>query len=100
MEAKENDYVDHRDHKTLDNRKNNLRKTTSEINTKNRKGANRNTTTGHRNVCYVSAKDVYRVQLQVNKKRKHFGDFDNLENAVFCAEYNRSKLKSYGGSSN
>lgn len=84
-------YVDHIDHNTLNNKKENLKITDMEVNTKNRLGANKNNKTGHRNVCYVTSKGVYRVQLQVNGKHTFFGDYTDLEEAVECAK-NARKL--------
>jgi len=50
VEAKEDEYVDHKNHDTLDNRRNNLRITKFEQNAKNRKGKNKNNKSGYRNV--------------------------------------------------
>lgn len=64
------DYVDHINHNTMDNRKCNLRITNNSENSKHRKGANKNNkTTGVRNVCYVQDENIYRVQIMKNGER-------------------------------
>lgn len=87
----ENKHVDHLNHDTLDNRKSNLVVKSVQDNAFNRKGANRNSTTGVRNVCYDKKNNKYLVQLQINGKNTLFGRFDNLEDAKRCAEENRNK---------
>jgi hypothetical protein len=87
-------HVDHKDHNTLDNRKRNLIYSNHMRNAKNRLGANRNTTSGERNVCWVSKKGVWRVQLQVNGKHTWFGDF-NYEDLDLAKELARQKRSEY-----
>jgi len=48
MDAQTNDYVDHKNHKSLDNTRDNLKVTTDQGNVVNRKGANKNSGTGVR----------------------------------------------------
>jgi hypothetical protein len=92
-DAKENEHVDHRNHDTLDNRLENLKVTTNQTNTMNRKGANKtNKSTGIRNVSYDKTVNKYLVQLQVDGKNTCFGRFDTLEEAKRCAEENRKRL--------
>lgn len=50
MGENEKYYIDHINHNTLDNRKENLRITLNKQNTKNRKSRNSNNTSGYRNV--------------------------------------------------
>ncbi|RYI30549.1 hypothetical protein EVU96_09035 [Bacillus infantis] len=87
-----NYYVDHLNHNTLDNRKENLKVTDQQTNTLNRKGLNRNNSTGTRNVSFAKGSRKYLVQFQVNGKNKKFGEFEKLEDAVKCAEENRKIL--------
>lgn len=91
MNCNNKEVVDHIDRDRLNNRKYNLRITNSSNNLKNRPGANLNSKTGYRNVCYVTSSGKYRVQLQVNGKSINFGEFINLEDAVACAKECREK---------
>ena len=62
--------VDHKNGNTLDDRKENLRKTNKSGNCKNRKGANKNNTSGYRNVCWMHG--YWRIQLQKDGKNYLF----------------------------
>jgi len=73
MNAKPRIQVDHIDHKTLDNRKENLRMATPSENYKNRNSANSNNTSGYRNVSKIQNKWV--VQMQVDGKNKQLKRF-------------------------
>jgi hypothetical protein len=84
-------HIDHINHDSLDNRKCNLIDEMQQINLINRDGANKNSTTGVRNVSYDKTNKKYIVQLQVNGKNTVFGKFDNLNDAKKCAEENRNK---------
>jgi hypothetical protein len=100
MNADSDDIIDHKNHDTLNNRKYNLGCTTQTRNMMNRKGANSNTTSGERNVCWVKANQKWRVQLQVNGKCTNFGEFnyDDLDKAIALARKKREeiyKLKKY-----
>lgn len=63
MNAKPNETVDHYDHTPMNNRKYNLRVTTIDKNSQHRKGANKNSGTGVRNVNYGSEQKEYWVQF-------------------------------------
>jgi hypothetical protein len=58
--------VDHINHKTLDNRKENLRVLTKNDNNLHRKGANCNNKTGVRNVHWIKKEHCYKVQFSIN----------------------------------
>ncbi len=60
--------IDHKNHNPLDNRKDNLRLLNNKQNVTHRKGANKNTTTGVRNVSYSRLEGKYLVQLQIEGK--------------------------------
>lgn len=86
VDAKENEYVDHVNHDTLDNRLDNLEIKTNGDNLINRKRLNRNNSTGYRNVSYSKSENKYIVQLQVNGKNTVLGKFDDVHEAGKFAE--------------
>ena len=93
MNPKKNQVVDHIDtNLSLDNRKRNLRITSTSKNSMNRRGKNKNNTSGYRNVCKIGNKWV--VQLQINDKNKRLGSFNNVDDAGKFAE--EMRLKHYG----
>jgi len=81
--------VDHINGNALDNRKQNLRIVKRKDNLKNRKNANSNNKTGHRNICYY--KEQYLVQMQVKGKNTLLGRFANVDEAVDFATEMREK---------
>jgi len=89
-------YIDHINHNTLDNRKSNLRISQNNDNTKNRKSKNSNNTSGYRNVFWDKRKEKWVVQLQIDGKNKVLGEFlyDALDKAGELAE--RMREKYYG----
>jgi len=83
--------VDHENYDTLDNRKNNLRVTNDDKNTKNRSSKNSNNKSGHRNVSWNG--NTWSVQIQVegvNTILKRFKK-NQLEEAGLYAEEMRQK---------
>jgi hypothetical protein len=85
--------VDHINHDTLDNRKRNLRITTNDKNTQNRKGANSNSSTGVRNVNWGYKRSEYWVQFQKNgEKFKWIFPLDKFDEAVKFAEKKRKDI--------
>jgi len=86
--------IDHKNHNTLDNRKDNLRVTESTNNSAHRKGANKNNkTTGVRNVTYIKKKNVYWVQF-MKKGERYRWEFsgDQFDEACKFAEKKRKEL--------
>lgn len=63
MDAKLGEYVDHLDHDTLDNRKGNLKAGTQRKNVLNRKGANRKSKSGIKNVNWNGRRKCWMVQF-------------------------------------
>ena len=92
MNPKDNELIDHVNHNTLDCRKCNLRKTTNALNLKNRKGKNKNNSTGYRNVSFNKQSGKYLVQLQVNGKNKRLGEFYDVDEAGKFAEKMREEF--------
>lgn len=85
-------FVDHINHNTLDNRKENLRVVENKENTKHRKGANSNNSIGYRNVSCIN--DKYVVQIQVNGKNTVVGKFNDVKEAGEFAE--KMRMEHYG----
>lgn len=94
MDAKENEYVDHIEPKnTLDNRRLNLRVTTNSKNNQNRKGANSNSGTGHRNVNWGHDRKVYYVQFcKGGEHYKWVFPLNQFEEACEFADKKREEL--------
>lgn len=92
MDCPKDMTVDHLNYDTLDNRKSNMRVVSIDENNKNRQNkANRNSTTGVRNVSYSKSDDKFIVQFQINGKNTFMGKFDTLEEAKFYADSNRHR---------
>lgn len=83
--------VDHINGDTFDNRKINLRIAEDSDNSKNRKGKNSNNTSGYRNVSWSKRDKKWVVQMQVDKKHKTLGSFDDVHEAGKFAEEMRQK---------
>jgi hypothetical protein len=86
--------IDHENHDTLDNRKENLRISYRVENSKNRNGRNTNNKTGYRNVAYVpsNGNKPYIVQLIVDGKNKRIKSFSDVDEAGTYAEKMRNEL--------
>lgn len=84
--------VDHESHDKLDNRKENLRVTTTDKNSKHRKSKNSNNTSGYRNVSYNKSSKDYVVQLQDNGKNRTWRGFKTAEEANEFAIVKRKEL--------
>lgn len=83
--------VDHTNHESLDNTRENLRIVTHAENGQNRKGAQRNNVnSGFRNV-YKSHNDSWYVRLTKNGKSIHIGTFKCIEEAKKRAVEARKK---------
>lgn len=61
--------VDHKNHNTLDNKKENLLLSNDSLNIKNRKGVNKNNNTGFRNISFIKKTKKYWVQVMKDGKR-------------------------------
>lgn len=83
--------VDHINGDTFDNRKINLRIAEDSDNSKNRKSKNSNNTSGYRNVSWNKKDKKWVVQMQIDKKHKTLGSFDDVHEAGKFAEEMRQK---------
>lgn len=85
--------VDHINHDTLDNRKENLRNIPWHKNSINRKSRNSNNRSGYRNVAWISSENAWVVQLSINGKNTRLGKFppDKVDEAGAFAEEMRQK---------
>lgn len=85
--------VDHRNHDTLDNRRENLRIVQAGNNSANRKGANSNSSTGVRNVSYIPKCNEYWVQIMKDGQRNLWKfKVDQFEEACKFAEQKRKEI--------
>lgn len=81
--------VDHINHDTMDNRKENLRVIEPSENSMNRVGPNKNSVSGYRNVSWMNGK--WCVQLQINGVNSVLGTFDDVDEAGNFAKEMRKK---------
>jgi hypothetical protein len=84
------EQIDHINTNSLDNRIENLRLATTSQNASNRKMFCSNTS-GAKGVSWHKAQKKWFVYMNVNKKRKNIGYFDNLELAKLVAIEARDK---------
>lgn len=96
VDAKEDDYVDHKDLNSLNNRKKNLRITQNSPNLKHRLDANSNNKSGYRSVHWIEKLQKYIVQLTIDGVNTKLGEFEpnELDQAVEFA--NKMRQKYYG----
>lgn len=73
--------IDHINHNTLDNRKNNLRIVTRSQNSMNKKLAN-NSTSGITGVCFDKRKEKWRAYIKINGKQNELGYYNDFQDAV------------------
>ena len=83
--------VDHKDNDGLNNRKSNLRVTLDKNNSTNRRSRNKNNSSGYRNVSWSKYYNKWIVQMQIDKKNKLLGKFDDVHEAGKFAEEMRKK---------
>lgn len=97
-----NVWVDHINHDTLDNRRENLRASGNDENTKHRKGKNSNNKSGYRNVSFIKSdkKNPYHVQLIIDGKNKVLGKFsDPYEAGIYAEEMRKKYYGEFAGES-
>lgn len=87
------DHIEHKLHSSLDNRKRNLRVVESSKNSSNRKGANKNSGTGVRNVNYGTDRKEYWVQFCKEGERfKWIFPLNQFNEACKFAEEKRKEI--------
>ena len=91
MGAIKNECIDHNNHRGLDNKKENLIKTTYELNLRKRKSKNNNNTSGYRNVSWNNSYNKWTIQLQIDGKNTILKMFDDVHEAGKFAEEMRKK---------
>jgi len=91
--CKNKEAIHHKNHNTLDNRKENLEIISITENSRHRKGKNCNNQSGYRNVAYMKfhKSRPYWVQLMVNGKNTVLGKFSDVDEAGVFAEKMRQK---------
>lgn len=93
IETDDTKFIDHINHNTLDNRKDNLRIIDAANNSANRKGANKNNKTGHRNVHWMKRNNEYWVQIMCKGKRyKWKFPADKYQEACDFSDIKREEL--------
>lgn len=87
--------VDHKDNDTLNNRRTNLRAVTHSQNQQNRRGAQRNSTTGVRGVSWNKTARKYQARVWVNGQQIQVGMFTDLDAAREATEASRARLMTH-----
>lgn len=93
MNPPDNKQIDHINHNTLDNRRENLRICTRSNNQMNR-GLQSNSTTGYKGVCFDKYKQRFISYLKLNGKQIRFGYCHTPEEAA--RRYNKAALEMFG----
>ena len=87
--------IDHWDHDTLNNRRYNLKVVTRSGNLMNRKGANRNSNSGHRGVSLHTSTGKLQLRVTINGIQTYVGLFTTIEDALAA----RNQYQGYGATS-
>lgn len=82
--------IDHINCNKLDNRIENLRLTSRLINNRN-VGIRQDNKSGHKGVHFCRTYNRWRCRIKVNKKQKHIGYFENIDDAINARR--RAELK-------
>lgn len=92
--AHEGKVVDHINGNSLDNRKVNLRECLHKENIRNRRGKNKNNTSGFKGVFWMKHAKLWRAQIKVDKKIIYLGYFKDKVKAAIA--YNAAAIKFHG----
>lgn len=93
MSAKMGDYVDHINHNTLDNRRENLRVCSGSQNRANRR-MQVNNTSGFKGVNWLKERGKWQARSRINGKRRHIGLFATALEAAIA--YDRAAKDEFG----
>ena len=90
--------VDHINHNPLDNRRDNLRVCTHTENCRNRRGPQKNSTSGVRGVYWNKLYGKWQARIRIGGKNKHLGVFVEKSKAASAyASANRTRYGKFGG---
>jgi len=95
LEVADGKVTDHKNHDTLNNKRENLRILTNAENLQNKKGPNRNNTSGVRGVTRVKGSNKWRAKIGFQGKKIHVGYFDDLKEAEKAVIEARRKYLPY-----
>lgn len=90
--AEKGEVIDHINGNRLDNRRENLRRTTHQRNAQNLQGAQKNNKLGLRGVWQCRKTGRFRAAATFNGKKKYAGYFDTPEEAAAAAAALRTSL--------
>lgn len=93
LNTSDEECVDHIEHNEYDNRKSKLRATTHDKNMLN-KNIYKNNTSGYPGVTWHKRDEKWVVRIQLNKKEKELGRYENLNDAVKVRR--DAEIKYYG----
>lgn len=93
VNAPSNMVVDHINHNTLDNRKENLRICTQKQNMCNQ-SIRKDNKSGYTGVYFVENKNKWVAQIRINGKTKHLGYYNEMKNAVKARK--EAEIKYFG----
>lgn len=86
MDAKPGEIVDHINGNPLDNRRRNLRVTTSSVNNQNARKRKDGVTSKYKGVSWYAPGRCWKAQIQIKGKKRHIGYYPSQEDAA--AAYN------------
>lgn len=93
MKVEKGAYIDHINHKTMDNRKVNLRVVSHDKNMLN-KNTYKNNTSGYKGVNWNKRDEKWIARISINKKEFELGRFTNIEDAIAIRK--EAEIKYYG----
>lgn len=86
MGAKKGEIVDHINGDGMDNRRSNLRIVSAHQNQHNRRGPNRDNTSGYMGVSFDSFAGKYKASIRIDGKQVSLGRFDNPRHAALIRD--------------